>query len=395
MFLVNWFRGMAHWAEAHRPGWPGLLQPQRRLRHKPSPIQGSLFVFLAALTSVFVWLVGFTSAGDEHDRRPQTFTVLVGAEDADVGAAALSFFPNTVTIHVGDTVHWVRNTNEVHTVSFMAGTPLPPVNIPAPPGSGSPLQRNPLVIFPTVPANGQYDGTTYANSGIFGIDPDIYQGVQSFDLTFTREGTFPYVCLVHGVPMSGQIIVVDRRQHIRSPRAVAQEARRLMDEAVEDVLALFPVAEAEVPAPTQNDDGTTTFYVNVGFSVDNMDLVAFFPNELTVHPGDTVVWQFAMEDVAPHTITFLNGNEDPPDLIVVPQPPPQPPLILVNPDFLFPHNEGEPLTRDGIFSSGRLAQDNPPPSYSLTIGDITGDEPYKCLIHDASGMTGMLHIVPR
>jgi plastocyanin len=393
MFLVNWFRGMAHWAAAHRPGWPGLLQPQKKLRHKPSLIQGSLFVFLVALTSVFVWLVGFTSAGDEH-RRPQTFTVLVGAEDADVGAEALSFFPNTVTIHVGDTVHWQRNTNEIHTVTFLAGTPLPPFNVPAPQGQPSPLMRNPLIAFPVAPAHGQYDGSTFATSGIFGPDPDIFQGVESFDLTFTQPGTYPYVCTVHGVGMAGQIIVVDRHEHVPSPREVTRQARRLIAEALEDALSLFALADAEVPAPTQNPDGTTTFYVLVGFSEGQLDLVHFFPDELTVHPGDTVEWMFSMEDSAPHTITFLNGSEDIPDLLVVNQGQ-DPPLLLVNPDFLFPQHPGEPLTGDGVYSSGRLAQDDPPPRFSLTIGDITGEEPYKCLIHDGSGMLGTLHIVPR
>jgi plastocyanin len=77
-------------------------------------IPGSLIVLLAA----------FASTGVAHAEHPQTFTVLVGAEDADVGAAAPAFFPGTVTIHVGDTVHWQRNTHEFHTVTFLAGIAL-------------------------------------------------------------------------------------------------------------------------------------------------------------------------------------------------------------------------------------------------------------------------------
>jgi plastocyanin len=98
--------------------------------------------------------------------------------------------------------------------------------------------------------------------------------------------------------------------------------------------------------------------------------------------------------VAPHTITFLNDSADIPDLVVVDQGQ-DPPLLLLNPDFLFPQNPDGPLTREGVFSSGRIAQDDPPPHFSLTIGEITGDEPYKCLIHDGSGMIGLLHIVPK
>jgi plastocyanin len=359
-------------------------------------IRGSLFTFLAALTSVFVWLVTFTSAGDEHGRRPQTYTVLVGAEDTSVGASVVGFFPDTVTIHVGDTVHWQRNANEPHTVTFLAGMPLPPFNVPAPDGLPSPLMRNPLTAFPVAPADGRYDGTTFATSGIFGPDPDIFQGVESFDLTFTRAGTYPYVCVVHGVRMSGQVIVVDHPRQVRSPRAVAQEARRLIAEALAAVPAAIAQADAEVPPPTPNPDGTTTYHVLVGFTVGQLDLLFFFPDDLTVSPDDTVEWIFSMEDIAPHTITFLNGADSPDDLIVLPQKE-GPPLLLLNPEFLFPQSpgQGEPLTRKGIYSSGRLVQDVPPPSYSLTIGDISGEEPYQCLIHDSSGMLGTLHIVPR
>src|SRR5262249_54371872 len=83
--------------------------------------------------------------------RAATYTVLVGAEDITVGATVNAYFPGAVTIHVGDTVHWQRNANELHTVTFLAGTPQPPFNVPAPPGLPSPLMRNPKTAYPTVP----------------------------------------------------------------------------------------------------------------------------------------------------------------------------------------------------------------------------------------------------
>jgi plastocyanin len=358
---------------------------------KPSLIQRWLFVFLAALTCVSGLLVAFTSA---DERRPRTYTVLVGAEDDSVGANVMAFFPETLRIHVGDTVHWQRNGNEIHTVTFLAGMPLPPFSVDAPPGLPSPRMRNPLTAFPVAPADGRYDGTTFANSGIFGPDPDIFQGVESFDLTFTRRGTHNYVCVVHGVIMSGQIIVVDRHQHVRSPREVDREARRSIAEALAQVPAAIAQANAEVPPPTQNPDGTTTYHPLVGFAVGQLYMQTFFPQELTVHPGDTVEWTFSMEDEAPHTITFLNGEEAPDDVIVWPQKE-GPPLLLVNPEVLFPQNPDQPLTREGVYSSGALPQGDPPPSFALTIGDISGEEPYQCLLHDIVGMLGTLHIVPR
>jgi len=394
MLLVNSLRRMVRRASADRPGVPGLSEQPRRPLIKTRLILGSLFIFVGALASVFIGLAGFTSAGDEQGRRHQTFTVLVGAEDVDHGASVVGYFPDTLRIHVGDTVHWQRNANEIHTVTFLAGTPLPDFNVPAPPGLLSPLMRNPLTAFPVAPEDGRYNGTTFANSGIFGPDPDIFQGVESFDLTFTRRGTYPYICVVHGVRMSGQIIVVDDDREVPSPREVAGQARRSIAAALAEAPAAIAAAEAEVPPPTPNPDGTTTYYVLVGYSVEQLDMLHFFPEELDAQPGDTVQWVFSMEDVPRHTITFLNGTESPDDLIVLPQQG-GPPLLLVNPEVLFPQNADQPLTNQGVYSSGVLLPADPPPTFTLTIGDISGEEIYQCLLHDSSGMLATLNVVPR
>jgi plastocyanin len=360
-------------------------------------IQGSLVVFLAACTGIFVWLGGPTNADDDDEKKHRTYTVLVAAEDVDMGAALTVFFPDTLRIHVGDTVHWQRNTNEVHTVTFLAGTLLPPFNVPAPDGLPSPLMRNPLIAFPVAPADGRYDGTTFATSGIFGPDEDLYE-VDSFNLTFTTPGTYNYVCVVHGARMSGQITVVDRDEHVPSPHQVDREARRLIAEAMDNIPSALQAAEDEVPPPTQNDDGTTTFHVLAGFSAGpNLDLLRFFPDELTVQPGDTVEWIFGMQNMpVPHTMTFLNGAEPPDDIVPVPQDN-GPPLLVLSPGLYYPQNADQPLARDGVYSSGlvRWLVGDPPPHFSLQIGDISGEQPYRCLVHDGSGMLGTLHIVPR
>jgi plastocyanin len=361
--------------------WYYNLTGQRRFMMKRMLIPGLQFFLLAAFTSADV-------AQAAHN----TFTVLVGAEDASVGATVTAFFPDTVSIHVGDTVHWKRNSNELHTVSFLAGTPFPSTLISAPPGLPSPLIWNPVVALPTAPANGQYDGTTFANSGILGPDPGQFQ---SFALTFTKPGTYSYLCNIHGSVMSGTIIVLAPHAHIRSPREVDKEAKRLIALAMADVPAVIAAANMQVPPPTQNPDGTTTFNVLIAFCFNQLEILAFFPNKLTVHPGDTVVWALSNVAMAPHTVTFLNGNPGANFELTLPGG-----VILVNPDVLNPQNAGQPLTRQGIYSSGILnpffgPATGPTTSFSLKIGNISGLEPYECLIHDTSGMKGLLNIVPR
>jgi plastocyanin len=206
-------------------------------------------------------------------RAQTTFTVLVGAQDTIVGATVNAYFPDTLTIHVGDTVHWQRNANEIHTVAFLAGTPIPDFLIAAPDGLPSPVMFNPVAAYPTAPADGQYDGTTFANSGVMG--PDAGQA-QSFDLTFTTPGTYNYVCLVHGVPMSGKISVVDNQQDIPSPSNVDQQATRSIDDALAQAPIILALASFTLPPPITNPDGTTTYQVIVGYTFGHIDLLHFF-----------------------------------------------------------------------------------------------------------------------
>ena len=238
----------------------------------------------------------------------QTYTVLVGAENVARKVDVMAYFPATLHIHLGDTVLFQQNTHEIHTVTFLAGTPAPDLIVPAPasfpPGA---MMLNPQVAFPTVPTNGMYDGTTYANSGIMSIDPG--QPTQ-FSLTFTQQGTFTYLCIVHGTMMSGKIVVEAPSTRVLSPAAVSKQAKKEIKQQLALANGLFGEAMSNVPAPTQNSDGTTNHTVLVGWSEGQYDLMGFFPGKLVVHPGDTVTFMLSSTNVAPHTVTFLNGAPD-------------------------------------------------------------------------------------
>jgi plastocyanin len=355
---------------------------QRRLAMKLLRLS---FMVLAALIGLALGLAPGSAQAQS------TYTVLVGAEDTTLGATVTAYFPDTLTIHAGDTVHWQGNAHEIHTVTFLAGTPLPPLIVPAPDGMPSPLMINPTIAYPTVPANGQYDGTTFANSAIIGPEPGQ---AQSLDLTFTTPGTYNYVCVVHGAMMSGQIIVVDNQQDIPSPSDVDQQATRAIDAALEQVPIVFALASFSLPLPTTNPDGTTTYQVLLGYAFGPLHLNHFFPDQLAVNPGDTVVWTLSDGNMAPHTITFLNGSASPDEFLPVPQDN-GPPLLVFNPPVFFPQNAGQPLSQNGIYSSGLLTPGGMTTSFSLQIGDITGDLQYQCLLHDSSGMFGLLQVLPR
>jgi plastocyanin len=137
---------------------------------------------------------------------------------------------------------------------------------------------------------------------------------------------------------------------------------------------MYPAALAEAKSPQKNSDGTTTYYVEVGYSQGQADLESFFPSTLNVHPGDTIVWTFSQRDIAPHTITFLNGAEEPP--LVVPKPQQSgPPLLTLNPEVAAPQNAGKPLTTTGVYSSGIIDPHAPGP-HSIHLKSVMSVEPF-------------------
>ncbi len=350
-----------------------------------------LFAVLAFLASSSLALPYAASAAPAASA--QTYTVLVGAENVSRGIDLMAFFPQTLRIHVGDSVLWKQNTHEIHTVTFLAGAPLPALIIPVTdPNLPGPLMLNPQAAFPAAPADGLYDGSSYANSGVMSTDPG--QPTQ-FSLTFTQAGTYSYLCLVHGEMMSGTIVVVDPSVKIPSPLSVSRAAKLALRLKLARGNVLFGQAMSKVPKPVHNEDGTTTYTVLIGWSKGQYDLMKFIPDKLVVKPGDTVVFKLSPTNDAPHTVTFLNGGAD--ISFVLPEPNPAgPPTLLINPEVLAPIQPGLPLTRDGIFSSGLLNPLGPGPySYTLKIGDISGKIFYECLLHDTSGMDGFLKVVPK
>jgi plastocyanin len=330
---------------------------------------------------------------------PRTYAVLVGAENVPRGIDIMAFFPSKVTIHAGDSILWIQNSNEIHTVTFLGGTappellaPAAVLGLPTPPVAPGPLVFNPLAVNRTAPPAGLGNDTTFVNSGLMGRETGQYR---SFELRFTAEGTYHYLCLVHGEIMSGTIEVVDPDQRVASPGMV--KARGLAEIARQMAKAPAVIREArrQISPPTVNPDGTMTHYVNLGFSDGQIDLMSFVPKKLWVRPGDTVVWQMTPASDAPHTVTFLNGTPEP-DLVVpffVQQN--EPPLLYINPAVLAPSQPVPDLMRTGYYNSGLLLP-APGTMYSLIVGDVAvGPLHYLCQLHDTSGMRGTLFVLPK
>jgi plastocyanin len=318
-------------------------------------------------------------------------TVLVGSENTALGVSIMSFFPQNITIHAGDTITWIANSHEIHTVTFLAGETLPLIIIPAHDGMAPPLQINPLAAFPT-PTDGQYDGTSYMNSGIISTDPGF---VKSFNLTFAQEGVYNYVCPVHGQLMSGTVNVGGMNDAVPTPVQVRLQGLSELKAAWVNVPAALAEAKTQAAPPVQNQDGTYTHTITLGYMSGNIMVMGFFSKMETVRPGDTVVWQLSPTSDAPHTVTFYNGAPD--ESFVTIAFGQDGPVALINPVVLYSSEavtQGTPLNNMDFFNSGILMPGGLT-SFSLTIGNIKGLINYECILHDTSGMTGSLIGAPQ
>jgi plastocyanin len=139
--------------------------------------------------------------------------VKAGAGPQDIKAGAMEFVPSSVSIPVGGSVTWNLS---FHTVSFNAPeaarpdivqesdgtwhlnaksftavgfTPPPP---PAGGGNSGPPASDAPPPPPTNVDGGTFDGVGFYNSGSLDTQGDLL-----FKLTFSKAGTFNYICLIH------------------------------------------------------------------------------------------------------------------------------------------------------------------------------------------------------
>jgi plastocyanin len=325
---------------------------------------------------------------------PTTWTVLVGAqaevqqtENGPVGAWQLMrFYPGTITINVGDTIIFKLNSGEPHTVTFPAPGDQPPSLMVPEGGTSQRILMNPLAVLPQGQAS--YDGTALTGSGQLGGGPDM---PTEYTLTFTKAGTYDYICAFHQM-MKGTVIVQDAGTAY--PKTQAQIDADAAAQIATDTQAATQAEPAAQQVTTKaGPNGTTIYEVNIGYGDGTMSYMRFSPTDLTIHAGDTVEW--IQKDVeAPHTVTFTSGGQEPELVLAEPQQA-GPPKLVLNPQVLAPAG-GSTYSGQGYFNSGLILGSQVPNAgpltYSLTF-DTSGTYDYICVLHDPLGMAGQITVL--
>ena len=222
--------------------------------------------------------------------------VNVGPIGFDSQLELYEFMSDNLTIQEGDTVIWANVAPSIHTVIFHPGQPAPAFVMPEFQEAGPPiLVANPFAVFAVKPT-GEFDGTGYGSSGIMSVNGG--PGGSSFSMTFSKAGSFDYICAIHAeLGMEASITVVDRTTSVVAQMngLAAQFPEGL---AIDENGALFagmaPTGEIREFAA----DGSSTTYAQLpapgaGFLLsmafdDSGDLFAAMP---TFDPATHGIWK--------------------------------------------------------------------------------------------------------
>ena len=359
-----------------------------------------------AVISVLTLVMGTAGGVSAHpmdyaQTAPVTWTVLVGGQaemvQQDAGPMGawqmMRYYPETITINVGDTVLWKLSSGEIHTVTFpKTGDKSPDLIVMEGSGSTQRVLFNSLALM--TQGGATYDGSALAGSGQLGGGPPF---PTEWKLTFTQPGTYPYFCAFHPM-MKGQVIV--QNAGAAYPKTQAQIDADAQAQLETDTAAAMK-AEASIKAtkamPAEpKPDGTSTYQIQIGYGDGVLMWMRFNPENLTVHVGDSVEW-VQKDPMGPHTVTFVSSDAKEPDLVL---PEPQtagPPKLVLNPEAIGPVGAAV-YSGKGLFNSGILwGTEDPTPgprTYSVTF-DTPGTYKFICILHDEMGMHGQITVLPK
>ncbi len=235
---------------------------------------------------------------------------------------AAIFAPSEVTIPTGSTLTWSNLGDWPHQVVFLGSSgALPPL------ARGQTEFTRPATVDVSKPVG--YDGVAFLHSGL------LERGGQ-ISVTFTTDGTFPYLCPIHP-RMAGSVRVVPRGQPFTTARQAAESARVQRDAVVDLAEPERDVAMNLYALSARKPDNSTLWSVPVGPRIGTptgfLEVAEFIPTDLKVKAGDSVRWYF----FTPHTVTFVPSGQALPEL--------QPPATRSGVDF-----DGRVLVNSGILA---------------------------------------------
>ncbi|BBD73200.1 hypothetical protein HS1genome_1589 [Sulfodiicoccus acidiphilus] len=164
----------------------------------------------------------------------------------------MGFFPEIITIDAGDSITFINNSSEVHTVTFLSGNP--PIN--------------PFSPLADVKIGGNvYNGTTVVSSGM------LLPG-QSYTLTFTNPGVYIYQCIYHAGMVGIVVVNPAGTPYPMTQAQYNQVAYQEVTQSLSNGESIFQ--QVNIPA-TPGPNGTTVWHVNAGLTTPAVASVQLTP----------------------------------------------------------------------------------------------------------------------
>lgn len=311
-----------------------------------------LRMLVAAVGAVLLgtlFLSPAATAGTERMAGPATWRVHVGDQSRNGAIQGMQFLPGDIWIDVGDTVRWTAASMEPHTVTF-----LPLGQLPAPFDPSNPAQ--------TTQSASHRIGTPgeVRNSGVMSTIQfsELPPTITSYRLTFTGRGDFVYYCLIHGQAMKGTV-------HVAAAGTPYPHSQRFYDNQYRAGRASTVRHGFHLVSEIREKSSNHHVYVGAVDEKHMLMVMRFIRQTVTVHVGDTVDFDWSLNngDPVPHTVTF--GTEPPA------------PIPVGDPK----HFTG------GSLSSGVLPTAGPGTHFRVTF-EKAGTYHYICQFHDGMGMVG-------
>jgi len=326
---------------------------------------------------------------------PQEIVVLAGAGQDVVAINA--FFPESVRVRAGDTVTWKIGSDEPHSATFLTEEGIPPDPIPVPGGGPTDIMLNPQLFFssraPDAPVE-TYEGEGYRTSGFLSVGK-VTPPNESYSLTFTKPGTYQYICTLHPGTMFGEV-VVEEADATDLPTQADVDAQ-----AQAEMGPLLEMAETTRTATTDptmvrtgpGPNGGSYWYIPAGLTGADprVEIYDFFPKDITVKKGDTVIWTSTFF----HQVAFHPGQPAP-EFILPTEQPGGPPLLVINPVVAFPSSPAGEFDGTQPFSSGLMGlpvANNPGGTTFAMSFSEPGTYEYVCAVHRPLGMKGSITVV--
>ena len=269
----------------------------KQLMNSAVPRRTALAVMLVSSLALTPRVLG--SAQARVGAAPVNYSVNIGVDFFYHGFVINKFFPDHITIHVGDSVTWLNLTpDRPQTVTFG-----PPENTPALIVRSDVAEINPRIVKPQGGlAVGGGNASIYSSGALIRGIPGLPTQVT---FTFPKAGTYLYRSLFHPLTQ-GEIDVVSKDMSA-SPQPL--DYGPSLYDALRSVAQVTDGVRAVARAAGATNAGVAEADIQIGAGDGNISVTNLLPEGTRVKAGSTVVWNITETSGDPHILIFNNPTE--------------------------------------------------------------------------------------